>query len=60
MELSVSVAETIRKRHSVRTYEERLLSEQDRKALLECIKQLDNPFGIPVHTYIIDKTLSLI
>ena len=58
MKLSIPVAETIQKRHSVRTYEERALLPQDREALLECMKRLDNPFGVPVHEYIIDKKLS--
>lgn len=50
MKLSIPVVETIQKRHSVRTYENKPLLPQDRNALLECMKQLDNPFGIPVHT----------
>ena len=58
MKLSIPVAETIQKRHSVRTYENKPLLSQDRDALLECMKQLDNPFGAPVHTYIIDQKLN--
>lgn len=58
MKLSIPVAETIQKRHSVRTYEERALLPQDRTALLDCINQLDNPFGIQVKKYITDKKLS--
>lgn len=58
MKLSIPVMETIQKRHSVRTYENRPLMPQDREALLKCMKQLDNPFGVPVHEYIIDKKLS--
>lgn len=57
MKLSIPVMETIQKRHSVRTYEERELSGQDRAALLYCMEQLNNPFGVPVHTYVIDKKL---
>lgn len=58
MKLSIPVVETIQKRHSVRTYANQPLLPRDRDALLECMKQLDNPFGVPVHTYIIDKKLS--
>lgn len=58
MKLSIPVAETIQKRHSVRTYEDRTLSPQDRAALLDYINQLDNPFGVPVKKYITDKKLS--
>lgn len=57
MKLSIPVVETIQKRHSVRTYENQPLLPQDREALLECMMQLDNPFGVPVHTYLIDKKL---
>ena len=55
MKLSIPVVETIQKRHSVRTYERKPLLSQDREALLTRMKQLDNPFGTPVHTYIIDQ-----
>lgn len=58
MKLSIPVMETIQKRHSVRTYENRPLLSQDREVLLKCMKQLDNPFGVPVHEYILDKKLS--
>lgn len=58
MKLSIPVVETIQKRHSVRTYERKPLLPQDREALLMCMKQLDNPFDIPVHTHIIDRKLN--
>lgn len=58
MKLSIPVMETIQKRHSVRTYENRPLMPQDREALLTCMKQLDNPFGVPVHEYLIDQKLN--
>lgn len=57
MKLSIPIVETIQKRHSVRTYENQPLRSQDRDALLKYMKQLDNPFGAPVHTYIVDKEL---
>lgn len=56
MKLPIPVVDTIQKRHSVRTYENQPLLPRDRDTLLECMKQLDNPFGVSVHTYIIDKT----
>lgn len=58
MKWSIPVVDTIQKRYSVRTYENQPLLSRDRDALLECMRQLDNPFGVPVHTYIIDKTPS--
>lgn len=58
MKLPIPVVETIKKRRSVRTYENRELTMQDRKMLSEYMNQLDNPFGIAVHHYMIDKTLN--
>ena len=58
MKLSIPITEMIQKRHSVRTYEDQALSPQDRAALVDCMNQLDNPFGVSVHKYIIDKKLS--
>lgn len=58
MKLSIPVVETIQKRHSVRTYENKPLMPKDQESLLLCMKQLDNPFGVPVHTYIIDQKLN--
>lgn len=55
MKLPIPIVQTIEKRHSVRTFEERTLSPQDRAALVACMDQLDNPFGVPVHEYILDK-----
>ena len=55
MKLSIPVVQTIQKRHSVRTYEDRPLSVQDRDALVACMDKLDNPFGVQVHEYILDK-----
>lgn len=55
MKLPIPVVQTIQKRHSVRTYEEKPLSPQDRAALAACMDRLDNPFGVPVHEYILDK-----
>ena len=58
MKLSIPVVETIQKRHSVRTYEEQALLPQDRTALLNCMDQLDNPFGVQVNLYLTEKKLS--
>ena len=58
MKSSIPVAETIQKRHSVPTYEERTLLPQDRAALMDCMNQLNNPFDVQVKKYITDKKLS--
>lgn len=57
MKLSIPVVDAIQNRHSVRTYEPRPLSPEDRQALAACMDQLDNPFGVPVKKYILDRTL---
>ena len=53
-----SIANTIRKRVSIRTYEKRSLSQEDRKLLLKKIGQLKNPFGVKVHVSMADKKLN--
>ena len=58
MKLPIPVAETIKKRQSVRTYEDKPLSPQDRDILLDCMNKLDNPFDVPVKKYITDKKLN--
>ena len=46
--MTFSVKESIRDRKSVRTFDGRKLSEQDREALLKYIKTVRNPFETPV------------
>lgn len=57
MKLPIPVVETIKKRHSVRTYEKKSLTKEDRTMLSEYMNKLDNPFDISVNEYIIDKAL---
>ena len=40
--------EIVRGRKSVRTYDGRMLSAEDREKLSACIAQADNPYGIPI------------
>lgn len=56
--LPIPVIETIRRRHSVRTYQDKALMPQDRNLLTDCMNRLDNPFGITVKKYLIDKKLN--
>ena len=56
--LSIPVVETIKKRQSVRTYKDKMLSDSDRRKLLEYINMVDNPFNVPVKIHIIDKNLN--
>ena len=52
--MAFSAKETIRKRKSVRTYDGRPLSAQDREALEEYMRSAENPFGVPVEFRLLD------
>ena len=49
-----SIADTIRKRVSVRTFEDRPLSAEDRAELEEFVAQLETPFDVPVTFRVLD------
>ena len=49
-----NIKDIIRKRKSVRTYDGRPLSDEDKKKLTDYMKESDNPFGIPVEFRILD------
>lgn len=53
--LPINVKEVIKRRISNRTYEERSLTEEDKKKLLEFNSTLTNPFGIDVKVQYISK-----
>lgn len=50
----MTIKDIIRKRKSVRTFDEHPLSDEDRKKLTEYLKELDNPFDIPVEFRFLD------
>ena len=52
------IRETIEKRHSVRTYEPRPLSAEDKEKLLRYRDGITNPFGIPVTIHMIETESS--
>lgn len=52
------IRETIEKRHSVRTYEPRPLSVEDKEKLLRYRDGITNPFGIPVTIHMIETESS--
>lgn len=56
--LPIPVAETIRKRRSVRTYEERPLSPEDRARLVGYMGAVGNPFGVEVRLHIADRSVA--
>lgn len=57
MRTAFSVADAVRKRRSVRTYDKRPLSESDRQAVLDLMKSAGNPFGVPVRIHFAEKSL---
>lgn len=56
--LPIPIIETIRKRCSVRTYQDKELESDVREMLQGYMGSLENPFGMPVKKYIIDKKLA--
>lgn len=58
MKLPIPIIETIKVRHSVRTYKKEALSIDEREKLSKYLNELKNPFNINISKYIIDKTLS--
>lgn len=56
MKIDIPVEQTIKKRNSVRTYEERKLSIEDKEKLMEFADNLSNPFGQTVTFHLIEKS----
>lgn len=56
--LPIQVVKSIQERHSVRTYQDKALEPGIREALQGYMDRLENPFGMPVRKYIIDKKLA--
>lgn len=52
MKINIPVQEAIKKRNSVRLYEEKKLSDQDKEKLMAYADSLTNPFGVKVNFYI--------
>lgn len=57
MKINIPVQQTIKKRNSVRAYEEKKLSTQDKEKLMAYVDSLTNPFGVKVNFHIIEKDL---
>ncbi len=55
MKLNIPIEETIKNRVSVRSYNSKKLSENDKKKLVDEISQLTNPFGENVRIHLIEK-----
>ena len=56
--LPIPIIETIKKRSSVRTYQDKELEPDVRERLQGYMDSLENPFGMPVKKYMIDKKLA--
>ena len=56
--LPIPIVETIKKRCSVRTYQNKELEPNVREMLQSYMDNLENPFGMQVKKYIIDKKLA--
>lgn len=56
--LPIPIVETIKKRCSVRTYQDKELEPDVREMFQSYMDNLENPFGIQVKKYIIDKKLA--
>lgn len=56
--IPVQVVETIKARHSVRTFQDKPIEPDVRAMLQNYMNDLDNPFGMPVKKYMIDKKLA--
>lgn len=56
--LPIQVIKSIKARHSVRTYQDKALEPGVRDTLQGYMDRLENPFGMPVKKYMIDKRLA--
>lgn len=56
--LPIQVIKSIKERRSVRTYQDKTLEPDIREKLQGYMDSLENPFGMPVKKYIIDKKLA--
>lgn len=58
LRLPIPIIETIKKRKSVRTYDNRDVSLEDKEKIVNYIDKLNNPFGISVRIDMADKKLN--
>lgn len=56
MKMNIPIEQTIKKRRSVRTYEERRLSTEDKEKLMAFADGLSNPFGAKVKFHLVEKS----
>lgn len=58
MKLNINVEDAIRNRHSVRSYDSRQLTPEEKARIIEMARSIDNPWGIDVKVHIIDNAIS--
>ncbi len=58
MKLSIPIRETIEKRRSIRTYENKPLLDADKEKILGYMNTLSNPFGATVNFHFAEKGIS--
>lgn len=56
--LPIQIIKSIKERHSVRTYLDKTLEPNIKETLQGYMDSLENPFGMPVKKYMIDKELA--
>lgn len=54
MNMDFPVEQTVKARHSVRTYEDRPLSDKDKEKLNRYIQELSNPFSVPISFHLVE------
>ena len=50
----MDLMDVVKGRRSVRSFDGRALTEEDRAALLACAREIENPYGIPVEVVFLD------
>lgn len=50
-----TIKDAMRSRRSVRSFEDRALSEEDLKKIEKILEEVENPFGVPISFKILDK-----
>lgn len=55
----MSIYNSIATRKSVRTFEEKQLSKEDIQKIMDCAKNSDNPYNLPIEWFLLDESYGL-
>ena len=55
----MSIYNSIATRRSVRTFEEKQLSKEDIQKIMDCAKNSDNPYNLPIEWFLLDESYGL-